>query len=312
MVTKGSQAEASLGEHAEVDDFKRIPGIGPVIERHLHDCGILTYAQLAALTPQQIAEFVDHLPLLSVERIVRQDWPGRARDLARQAAAGDEAGERASAGQRYATFTVELLLDARNRVHRTRIVHLQDGAEQAWSGWSNDRLFTFFGAYAVVPDLIDSDVEREAMDNPSTEKPDPGLSAAAPIPDKAPAEPEELVLELGNLLIEEGLLDGTSAHYSDPGLRAKLSFSLSGPSATQLIAHGAPYSISILACDTTNSFIALVGEHHDRLRPDQQVYGPIVELVPPHEGRFQIFGALLIAEAGLVKSTLGPVLHVLA
>src|SRR5262249_24058024 len=58
-------AEAALAEHPPTstagleehpDDLKLITGVGPSIERRLHSAGILTYAQLATLSPSEIIE----------------------------------------------------------------------------------------------------------------------------------------------------------------------------------------------------------------------------------------------------------------
>ncbi len=69
-------------EPPEINDLKLINGIGPAVERRLHGVGIYTYAQLAALSPADIAAAVADLAGLSAERIIKQDWIGQARRLA--------------------------------------------------------------------------------------------------------------------------------------------------------------------------------------------------------------------------------------
>jgi len=64
-----------------MDDFKLINGIGPAIERRLHEVGVTTFAQLAALSPDALATLVEGAGVSS-GRIVRQDWIGRAGELA--------------------------------------------------------------------------------------------------------------------------------------------------------------------------------------------------------------------------------------
>jgi uncharacterized protein (DUF2461 family) len=45
----------------------------------------------------------------------------------------------------YETFVVELLVNERRReVRRTRVVHVQTGAEERWAGWDEERLLRFF------------------------------------------------------------------------------------------------------------------------------------------------------------------------
>ena len=56
-----------------MDDFKLIKGIGPAIERRLHEVGIMTFAQLAALSPDGLATLIDSVGGVSSERIAKQD-----------------------------------------------------------------------------------------------------------------------------------------------------------------------------------------------------------------------------------------------
>jgi Helix-hairpin-helix domain len=65
-----------------MDDFKLIKGVGPAIERRLHDAGVTTFAQLAGLSPDRISTLVENVGGVSTERIVSQDWIGRAGELA--------------------------------------------------------------------------------------------------------------------------------------------------------------------------------------------------------------------------------------
>jgi hypothetical protein len=42
--------------------------------------------------------------------------------------------------QPYETFVVELLVDEQRAVRRTRVAHVQTGAEERWAGWDDERL----------------------------------------------------------------------------------------------------------------------------------------------------------------------------
>lgn len=64
------------------EDFKIIRGIGPGIEERLHKNGILTYAQLAALSPADITALLSNYAGVTTEKIVKQDWTGQAQALA--------------------------------------------------------------------------------------------------------------------------------------------------------------------------------------------------------------------------------------
>ena len=77
-----------------MDDFKLINGIGPAIERRLHEVGVTTFAQLAALSPDGLATLVEGAGV-SPERIVKQDWIGRAGELASVSTESAEASAKA-------------------------------------------------------------------------------------------------------------------------------------------------------------------------------------------------------------------------
>lgn len=301
----------------EADDFKRISGIGPVIERHLHEAGVRSFAQLAALTPEQIAAMVAHLPLLSSERIVRQDWIGRAQALAREAASGGaDAGDPAISGQRYATFSLELLLDAHSRVRRTRVVHLQGGTEQAWDGWSVEQLVTFIGTYVSNLDVGEYRIMARSSVEQLDRQQDAGAGLSRPVTETsahtALDEDVELLLELGELFVEEVVEDELGRPFAETQLRARLPFALTGSMASQLGADKSPYSVVILASDVVSGSVSLIGTYNGQLLADRQHYDSIIDLMPSGDGRFQLLGTVLICQAGLVKSTLGPLLRILS
>jgi hypothetical protein len=148
---------------AGADDIKRIRGIGPGIAQRLHAAGILTFAQLAGQSPAELAAIVGDVAGLSIDQIVKKDWAGQARELARErlsavpedapapaVAAPHDAAATPESRQHYATFTLELLLDEENDVRRTRATHVQVGVEEAWAGWRPARLMDFFMRYAAI------------------------------------------------------------------------------------------------------------------------------------------------------------------
>ena len=65
----------------EPDDLKQISGVGPVLEGKLHDLGITKFAQVAAFTPEQIAQVDDALSFKG--RIERDEWLKQAAELAK-------------------------------------------------------------------------------------------------------------------------------------------------------------------------------------------------------------------------------------
>lgn len=67
------------GPNGEADDLQRISGVGPVLERKLNALGIYHYSQIAAFTPEQIAQVDDELNFKG--RIERDNWLTQAAEL---------------------------------------------------------------------------------------------------------------------------------------------------------------------------------------------------------------------------------------
>ena len=63
------------------DDLTEISGVGPVIVKKLHDLGVTTFAQIAAWTPEDIADMDDKLNFKG--RIDRDEWLKQAAELAK-------------------------------------------------------------------------------------------------------------------------------------------------------------------------------------------------------------------------------------
>lgn len=61
------------------DDLKLIKGIGPVLERRLHELGVRSFADLAALTPARVKEIDEAIEFPG--RIERERWIEQAREL---------------------------------------------------------------------------------------------------------------------------------------------------------------------------------------------------------------------------------------
>ncbi len=66
------------------DDLKQLKGVGPALEKKLHDNGVTTFAQIAAWTAEDIADMDDKLSFKG--RIERDGWVDQAKLLA----AGEE------------------------------------------------------------------------------------------------------------------------------------------------------------------------------------------------------------------------------
>jgi predicted flap endonuclease-1-like 5' DNA nuclease len=87
-----------LSGAAGPDDLKTIVGIGPVLERMLHNLGIMTFQQIARWSERDIADFDARLPEFP-GRIRRDQWVTQARAL-HQAKYGDDSADPRSGGRR--------------------------------------------------------------------------------------------------------------------------------------------------------------------------------------------------------------------
>jgi hypothetical protein len=146
------------------DDFQKIQGIGAVIDQRLHDAGILTYQDLAACTPGQLAASLAGVAGLSSARIASQDWARQAGRLAGPATPPLPS----EPDQHYASFHIELLLDVDNSVRRTKVHHHQSDTDDTWPGWDEDRLLGLLRHH--IP-LMAPRQPAEAADLPSTAAP---------------------------------------------------------------------------------------------------------------------------------------------
>jgi predicted flap endonuclease-1-like 5' DNA nuclease len=63
------------------DDLTRIRDIGPRFAQALRDAGITSFAQLAQMTPESLAERLAPFVSVRPQRIRQNDWIGQARQL---------------------------------------------------------------------------------------------------------------------------------------------------------------------------------------------------------------------------------------
>ncbi|PTW49909.1 50S ribosomal protein L21 [Rhodovulum kholense] len=81
---KAAKAEAPAEAAAPAgDDLKKLPGVGPAMEKKLHEAGITRFAQIAAWTDEQAAAMDSRLGLKG--KIVNDGWVALAKDLAKKA-----------------------------------------------------------------------------------------------------------------------------------------------------------------------------------------------------------------------------------
>ena len=74
-------AEAAPAAEAGADDLKKLSGVGPALEKKLHAAGVTSFAQIAAWSEADIAEFDEKLSFKG--RIEREGWVDQAKELAK-------------------------------------------------------------------------------------------------------------------------------------------------------------------------------------------------------------------------------------
>ncbi len=144
---------AEANSSVNSDNFRLIKGVNAAVESRLHKAGILTFAQFASMSPEDIITLIVNLPGVTVDRVIRQNWISQARELA-LSPKPDESTEDGTppdspdSGEHFATFTTEMLLDGGNNLIHTRVRHVQTGDEELWDGWREDQFVTFIKEHA--------------------------------------------------------------------------------------------------------------------------------------------------------------------
>jgi hypothetical protein len=204
------------------DDFQKIAGIGAGIERRLHEAGILTYHDLAARSPEEIAASLAGMAGLSSARIASQDWVGQARQLAGPAGPPLPS----EPDQHYASFHIELLLDVDNSVRRTKLHHYQSGTDEAWAGWDEDRLLALVHSHIppAAPRQPAEAADSQSPAPPTTTEPETARSSG----ERRGAADLAVGLASSSLRVENlGLThEGRRSHRLTPGESTSVGFIL--------------------------------------------------------------------------------------
>ena len=81
--SRSTATGSNAKEDDEVDDLRQIKGVGPSIEKTLHNLGFFRFSQIAAMTELDIERVARQLKGFR-SRIYREDWIGQARMLQQQ------------------------------------------------------------------------------------------------------------------------------------------------------------------------------------------------------------------------------------
>ena len=76
---KAAPKKAAPKAEAGADDLKQLSGVGPALEKKLHEAGVTSFAQIAAWTADDIAEMDEKLSFKG--RIEREGWLDQAKAI---------------------------------------------------------------------------------------------------------------------------------------------------------------------------------------------------------------------------------------
>jgi large subunit ribosomal protein L21 len=79
---KAPKAKTTDAAPAGADDLKELSGVGPALEKKLHAAGVTTFAQVAAWTPEDVADMDEKLSFKG--RIEREGWIAQAAEKSAQ------------------------------------------------------------------------------------------------------------------------------------------------------------------------------------------------------------------------------------
>ena len=76
-----AEKKAAPAKAEGADDLKKLSGVGPALEKKLHEAGVTTFAQIAAWTDADVAAMDEKLSFKG--RIEREGWIDQAKELAK-------------------------------------------------------------------------------------------------------------------------------------------------------------------------------------------------------------------------------------
>lgn len=297
--------ESGTRQPTHQDDLKRLKGIGPATERRLYKAGIRSFAVLAKQSPERLAELV---PGLSAKQIAIRGWIHQAQRLSsrRSKKTAEHAFPAALSRQRYATFTLELLLDGSDRVRRTRVVHVQSGDENQWSAWDESRLISYIMHQADMKFLSPPKTKASHLDAKTYATPEIA-EAARHIPPTANAYPEPQP-EAGDIQLFSISVTKIELFPRAARIHTQFEFELTGPMAAEVVARHSRFFAEILACDLLTGQLNVMTSFEWELQANQFSYSLSLEFPAPKVGRYQLVAIVLLPQEDAVTIQLGPIL----
>lgn len=171
------------GMNRKADDFRIINGLSKAAKTKLHAAGILTFAQLAAMSPHEILAAIGNSDEITTEQILQEDWIGQAARLtapvenfAESSLEPSSKPDMSEPEERRMSFALELKLNEDNSVKQTRVLHVEseeNDAEENWAGWDETRLLNFIahrGRIALPPKIEAKEMKTAPVTEVSVEE----------------------------------------------------------------------------------------------------------------------------------------------
>jgi hypothetical protein len=181
------------------------------------------------------------------------------------------------AGQHDTTVMVELALDADGTVRRAAVLEAgQGGGDDTANG--DGRLVRYF-------------VEHVRPRPPAGSAPAPAVA-----------------LEVDDLAFRE--LPGGGPGQGPDRVRAEVTFRLVGPDAAEVAAARPSYFVHILAHLPSTGETTVLAAVEGELQAEPADHHAALDLTTPPAGRYQLLGAVVLADQRILGSTVGPKLTV--
>jgi hypothetical protein len=288
---------------AKGGDLLQIKGLGPASLNRLQQAGLHTCAQLAALSP---AELVKRVPRLRVGHATLERWitqagriaaPPRSRKIRPQTPALELPSSQPGA-QRYATFTIELLLDEAGRVRRTRAVHVQGGQQAMWAEWDGEQLIGFLTQQSGL---------RHTAAKAQALRPKPSLAQPSAPQTAASVQSPLTIREVRLKIPAQASALGTA---EEKMLRVEIDVVLSGPALETLAERTPRLAVTALACEAGTGQTMLLGSSQTLL--DAPILTVTIPFSTPGQGDHLILAQAALPELELAALAAGPRLKVVA
>ena len=294
-----------MTEHPKAENLQQIRGIGPNTSKELQKVGVTSLVNLSKQTPENL---VNLLGLSSKKLTTVQVWIEEAQRLlsTQKKKSAIKLPLQKHSRERYATFTLEILLDPRNYVRRTQVVHVQSGDKSHWPAWDSARLVQYVVHKAKIK--LPNGKEK----NPATAglKPGPAEKMAATQVSKESIEKRQISKPPQEHQRERISLSVTDIQVIPISLKIQMQcvVRLTGLNALDITSHGAAIVVEVLGYNLSTAEVSVIYCWNGTLETNQLEYPLTLHFPTPKIGRYRLEVVAFIPEEDASAVQLGPVL----